>query len=147
MNTPTRLNLSPGHWLLLLGCAALALSAGCVTPPGPFPALETTKFTLENTDRFVALDQAMQHVVTCTGLQEIPLADGRLEVVANVKNRENRRVQVQINCVFKDEQGFATGDETPFQNLSLAENSTEAVRFTATNALAKKYTIRVRQPR
>ena len=67
--------------------------------------------------------------------------------MANVKNRENRRLQVQINCVFKDAQGFTTGDETPFQNLVLAENSTATVRFTAMNALAKRYTIRVRQAR
>ena len=67
--------------------------------------------------------------------------------MANVKNRENRRIQVQANCVFKDDQGFSTGDETPFQTLILAENSTEAVHFTAMNTLAKKYTIRVRQAR
>ena len=75
------------------------------------------------------------------------LPDGRLEVIANVKNREARRIQVQANCVFKDEQGFSTGDETPFQNLILAENSTEAVRFTSMNTNARKYTIRVRQAR
>jgi hypothetical protein len=68
-------------------------------------------------------------------------------VVANVKNRESRRIQVQVNCVFKDEQGFSTGDETPWQTLILSENSTEAVRFTAMNPLAKKYTVRVRQAR
>jgi hypothetical protein len=133
--------------LLFAAAAGLALFAGCVTEPGPFPPLDTTKFTLENTDRFVLLDQPAQRSVTCTGLQERALADGRLEVVANVKNRENRRIQVQVNCVFKDDQGFATGDETPFQTLILAENSTEAVRFTAMNIAAKKYTIRVRQAR
>ena len=134
--------------LLLPAAAALALFAGCATAePGPFPPHDTTKYTLENTDRFVALDKPVQFSVTCTGLQERVLADGRLEVVANVKNRENRRLQVQVDCVFKDDQGFSTGDETPFQTLILAENSTEAVRFTAMNALAKKYTVRVRQAR
>jgi len=64
-----------------------------------------------------------------------------------VKNREGRRIQVQVNCVFKDEQGFSTGDETPFQNLALSAHSTEAMRFTAVNGLAKKYTIRVREAR
>jgi len=49
--------------------------------------------------------------------------------------------------VFKDELNAATGDETPFQTLILTENSTEAVRFTAMNSAAKKYTIRVRQAR
>src|SRR2546423_1592086 len=133
--------------LVLTASVALAFSVGCTTAPGPFQALDTTKFTLENTDRFVLLDQPAQYSVTCTGLQERWLGDGRLEVVANVKNRENRRLQVQINCVFKDEQGFSTGDETPFQTLILAENSTEAVRFTAMNTAAKKYTVRVRQAR
>jgi uncharacterized protein YcfL len=132
---------------LLVSAAALALCAGCATQTGPFAPLDTTKFTLENTDRFVLLDQPAQNSVTCTGLQEIPLADGRLEVVANVKNRENRRIQVQINCVFKDAQGFSTGDETPWQTLILSEFATEAVRFTAMNPQAKKYTVRVRQAR
>jgi len=139
------MNIKPLH--LVLACVALALSVGCAQQTGPFPTLDTTKFTLENTDRFVLLDQPTQYSVTCTGLQEIPLPDGRLEVVANVKNRENRRIQIQVNCVFKDEQGFSTGDETPFQTVILTENATEAVRFTAMNTLAKKYTIRVRQAR
>ena len=140
--------MKPKPAILSLTLATLALLAGCTTAePGPFRPLDTTKFTLENSDKFVLLDEPAQYSVTCTGLQERTLADGRLEIVANVKNRESRRIQVQINCVFKDEQGFSTSDETPFQTLILAENSTEAVRFTAMNTLAKKYTVRVRQAR
>lgn len=140
MNTQHRL-------AALVISAGLTLLAGCATEPGPFTPQDTTKYTVENTEKFVLLDKPTQYSVTCTGLQERNLPDGRLEVVANVKNRENRRIQVQINCVFKDEQGFTAGDETPFQTLVLAENSTEAVRFTAMNAQAKRYTIRVRQAR
>jgi len=132
---------------LLGSLVAFALVAGCAVTPGPYPALDTTKFTLENTEKFVLLDPGAQYSVTCTGLQERMLGDGRLEVVANVKNRENRRIQVQVNCVFKDEQGFSTGDETPFETLILTENATEAVRFTAMNTNARKYTVRVRQAR
>ena len=130
----------------LIGLVVLALTAGCATQPGPFAPLDTTKFTLENTEKFVLLDQPTQYSVTCTGLQE-STPNGRLEVVANVKNRESRRIQVQVNCVFKDEQGFSTGDETPWQTLILSENSTEAVRFIAMNTQARKYTVRVRQAR
>jgi hypothetical protein len=126
--------------------ALLALSSGCVAT-GPYAPLDTTKFTLEYTERFVVLDEPALHSVTCTGLQQRTLYDGRLEVVANFKNRESRRTEVQVNCVFKDDQGFSTGDETPFQTVILAENSTEAVRFTAMNNLAKTYTVRVRQAR
>lgn len=132
---------------LLVSMLALAALSGCATRTGPFPPLDTTKFTLENTERFVLLDEPTQKSITCTGLQEIPLTDGRLEVVANVKNRESRRLEVQVNCVFKDAQGFSTGDETPWQTLILSEFATEAVRFTAMNPQAKKYTVRVRQAR
>ena len=130
-----------------LATVVLALLAGCATEPGPFTPQDTTKYTVENTEKFVLLDKPTQVSVTCTGLQERLLPDGRLEVVANVKNKENRRIQVQIQCVFKDEQRVSTGDETAWQTLILAENSTEAVRFTAMNSQAKTYEIRVRQAR
>jgi hypothetical protein len=134
-------------YLLLLAVSGIVLLGGCATEPGPHAPQDTTKYTLENTERFVLLNKAAQNSITCTGLQERALADERLEVVANIKNRENRRVQVQVNCVFKDAQGFSTGDETPFQTLILSENATEAVRFTSMNNLAKKYTVRVREAR
>lgn len=140
MNTTHRLSV-------LTAVAGLILLGGCATEPGPFTPQDTTKYTVENTEKFVLLDKPTQYSITCTGLQERTLPDGRLEVVANVKNRENRRLQVQIGCVFKDEQGFSTGDESPYQTLILAENSTEAVHFTAMNTLAKRYTIRARQAR
>ena len=130
-----------------LATVVLALLAGCATEPGPFTPQDTTKYTVENTEKFVLLDKPTQVSVTCTGLQERLLPDGRLEVVANVKNREARRIQVQIQCVFKDEQRVSTGDETAWQTLILAENSTEAMRFTAMNPQAKTYEIRVRQAR
>jgi uncharacterized protein YcfL len=132
--------------LLLPLVVAFALVTGCKTP-GPFTAQDTTKYTLENTESFVLMDKKVQYSVTSTGLQQRTTPEGRLEVVANIKNRENRRIQVQVSCVFKDESGFSTGDETPWQTLILGENVTEAVRFTAMNAQAKKYTVRVRQAR
>ena len=68
------------------------------------------------------------------------------EVVANIKNRENRRIQVQIQCEFKDAQGFAT-DSPPWENLILTENSTDTKSFVSLNDKAKRYTVRVRQAR
>ena len=101
----------------------------------------------ENREPVVLLDPGVQYSVTCSGVQEQTLPDGRLEVVAHLRNRENRRIEVQANCVFKDQNGFSTGDETPFVMVILTENATEDVKFDSMNALAKKYTIRVRQAR
>lgn len=132
---------------LSIAVGALAFFAGCATEPGPFAPQDTTKYTLENTEAFVLMDKQVQYSVTSTGIQYRNLPDGRLEVTANIKNRENRRIQVQVGCVFKNEEGFSTGDETPWQTLILGENTTEAVTFTSMNSQARKYTIRVRQAR
>ena len=56
-------------------------------------------------------------------------------------------IDLRKAALFKDAQGFSTGDETPWQTLILSEYATEAVRFTAMNNQAKKYTVRVRQAR
>jgi uncharacterized protein YcfL len=132
---------------LSLAAVTLALLAGCASEPGPFAPQDTTKYTLENTDAFVLMDKQVQYSVTSTGIQYRNLPDGRLEITANIKNRENRRIQVQVDCVFKNEDGSTTGDETPWQTLILGENTTEAVTFTSMNNQARKYTIRVRQAR
>jgi hypothetical protein len=134
-------------FLFLALLAGLLGFSGCQTTPGPYAPQDTTRYTVENTEKFVLMDRPTQVSITCTGLQERVLPDGRLEVVANVKNREDRRIQVQIQCVFKDEQNVSTGDETPWENLILTEYSTQAVRFVSMNNLAHRYTIRVRQAR
>ena len=117
--------------LPILAAVFACLLAGCQTEPGPLLPQETTKYSIESTEKFVLMDRPTQVSVTCTGLQERRTDDGRLEIVANVRNRENRRIQVQVRCVFKDTNGFSTGDETPWQTLILGEGATEAVPFTA----------------
>lgn len=131
----------------LLAGTALAGLAGCITNPVAPTALESTKYNIESTEKLTLLDRAVQGTVACTGLQERMLPDGRLEVVAMVKNRQEQVIKVQLNCVFKDTQGFSIGDETAFQTVTLAPGATEAVRFTAATSAAKKYTVRVRQAR
>lgn len=127
----------------LAAALGATLMAGC--HGGAYSPRNTTKYDLENKEPFVLLDRMVRRSVTCSVIQQGAKEDGRLEVVANIRNRETRRIQVQVNCVFKDEQGFPTGDETPFQTLILTENAQEGVRFVAMNNQARKYTIRVRQ--
>ena len=93
------------------------------------------------------LDPGVQYSVTRGDLNQRTLEDGRLEIIVQLRNRENRRIEVQANCVFKDQNGFVIGDETPFQTVILSENATEQLRFVSANDQARKYTIRVRQAR
>ena len=126
---------------------AVLLLAGCQAVPGSFRLQETAKYSIENTGKFAPLDPATSAAVVCTGLQEHTGRDGRLEVVANVMNRGSGRREVQVRCVFKDANGFSTGDETAWQLLQLGEDATEAVRFVSLNNRARLYTVAVRVPR
>ena len=134
---------------ILMAGEALLLIAGCSSTHDKGPYLPQTPKTpaYEGKEPVVLLDPGVQYSVTCSGIQEQTLPDGRLQVIAQLRNRENRRIEVQANCVFKDQNGFTTSDETPFVMVILTENATEDVKFVSMNNLAKKYTIRVRQAR
>ncbi len=130
-------------------CAAVLFSAaGCKSHEGAYAPVNAQSHDYEKTSNFVLLDSGAQRSVTSgSSIQTATLPDGRLRVMAPIRNRENRRIQVQVNCVFKDAQGFSTGDETAWQTLFLDENATEGVQFTSMNDKAKNFTIRVRQAR
>ena len=132
---------------LMLVTALLLLVGGCARHEGAYAPVHKPNADLENQAKFVLLDSATRDSVTSSGLQERFLEDGRLEVIANVRNRLNRRIEVQINCVFKDARGFPVQDDVPFRTLILTENAQEGVRFVSAVPGAETYTIRVRQAR
>jgi len=124
--------------------AAAAVFAGCQSSGGAYLPKETSKYNYEDSDQLVLMDAMVQRSVTSPGIQQTRLPDGRLEVAANLRNREGRRIQVQAQCEFKDGQGF-TIDSTPWTTVILTERAQETVRFTSMNDKALRYTIRVRQ--
>ena len=132
--------------IIALGATLLA---GCSSShdQGPYLPQQSKTPAYENTERLVLLDPGVQYSVTSSGTFEQTLPDGRLEIIVQLRNRENRRLEVQANCVFKDAGGVIVGDETPFETVILTENATEQVKFISANGLAKKYTVRVRQAR
>jgi hypothetical protein len=133
---------------ILAAGGTVLLAVGCSTyDKGPYLPQNSKTPAYEGKEPVVLLDPDVQYSVTCSGIQEQTLPDGRLEVVAHLRNRENRRIEVQAGCIFKDQNAFSTSDETPFVTVILTENSTEDVKFTSMNSAAKKYTIRVRQAR
>ncbi len=132
----------------LLVFAALVLLAGCVTPPSPTPpapAPAPAEAVATTQETFVPLDQAARDAVICPAQQARVLADGRLEVAADLRNRAGHAIEVQIQCVFKDAAGFLINDSTPWRKLSLADGATETVRFTARDGRAVRYAICVRK--
>jgi hypothetical protein len=134
------LSLSVLGGLLFTGCESTPKDTGGYVP------INTTINDAENHLQVVLLDKRVQVSVTCTGIYQKTLPDGRLDVVANIRNREERRIQVQVNCVFKDDFGAPTeGEEAPFRDLILTENAQEPVHFVSLNDKARRYTIRIRE--
>ncbi len=139
---------APAAAFAILTTAGLLSLAGCSSNPdtGALIPADVGKHAQERDAKFVLMDPGAQYSVTCEGLQEGRTTDGRLEVAAMVRNKENRRIEVQIQCVFKDASGFAV-DETPWTTLILTENGMETARYTALSPQAVAYTVRVRQAR
>lgn len=141
---------NPKLLLAPLSAAMLAL-AGCASEHeqdrGPYLAQNVQPPVNENIEQFVLMDPGVQYSVTRGTISQRTLEDGRLEVVAQIRNRENRRIEVQVQCVFKDQDSVGIGDETPWQTLILTESATEPMRFVSANDKARRFTIRVRQAR
>jgi Protein of unknown function (DUF1425) len=139
---------------LLTGCARTGEKIGGVSRAistgqagGAYPARNGGKYDYENREQFVTMNFRAQRSVTASGLMTRPLEDGRLEVAGNLRNRLNRRIEIQVQCIFKDLAGFSTGDETPWQTLILTENGQETVKFASMNDKARNFTIRAREAR
>jgi uncharacterized protein YcfL len=134
-----KLSLFAAAGIFLAGCAAQHDAIGYVP-------LSTTVNDLENHELVVLLDSKLQYSVTCDDIQQRSTPDGRLELTATIRNHENRPLQLQMDCVFKDDQGYPSdGQESSIQSLVLAENAREPVHFVALNAMARRYTIRIRE--
>jgi hypothetical protein len=135
-------------FLLATLASGLLWGAGCASThdQGPYLPVNTKINDLESVANVVLLDRAVQYSVACPSIQETRLPDGRLQVIANLRNRESRRIQVQTDCEFKDAQGFSV-DKSPFVNVFLDENAQTAVRFESMTAKAVRYTVHVRQAR
>ena len=138
---------------LLTACRPVGEAVGSTTHSlvtghegGAYTARNTDRYNVEQTSKVALMDYRVQRSVTYNGLLEHPLEDGRLEVGINLRNRLSRRIQVQVQCVFKDLSGFAV-DETPWRDVIFTENSQETLRFVSMNDKAKGYTIRVREAR
>ena len=114
---------------------------------GAYIPENVSKFNYEDSEPVLLLEERLQRRVTCEGIEKIQRPEGRLEIKANFRNRTGRRLEVQVNCVFKDEQGFSNGDETAFQTIILTENAQETTSFLSMNDKARRFTIRMREPR
>jgi uncharacterized protein YcfL len=117
-----------------------ALLAGCAPAKGkkPFWARDY----IEDKETFVHLDSGLEGSLRLVDEATDKTGDGRLIVKAKLMNRYTTTLRVQIQTVFKDEQGFPTGDETNWELILIPAKAYYYYEAKAMNTKAKKYTIR-----
>ncbi len=133
------------NWKLTTSLAALGLALGCSTHKGAYVPVTEPQAAAENTSTVVLLNEKMYELVAVEGQMAKYSDDGRLQVFANLRNRKEHRLSVQVQTVFKDENGYPTGDETAWETIIIPELSQHSYQSIAQNSKARRYTIRVRE--
>lgn len=151
MNSPTMratlANLLSGRSRRLAVVGAVLLSvalAGCAGP-AQTPAVTATRYTLADTAKVALLDATVRQAVECTGLQVSRRADGRMEVIASLKNLGRPTLAVRVSAIFSGPMGEASAGETAWHRLTLEGNNTVVARFVSRDARAADFVVRVRQ--
>lgn len=136
---------------VLICIAAVAVLAGLAScarrvEPGPYKAVTYSPSSIETTDTLVLMDKDLQAMISVDGQRAGYLPDGRLKAETNIRNMLPQPLTVQVQTLFRDDAGMASGDATAWQNLLLNGNATETYSAVALNAQSTRYTIRIRLP-
>jgi uncharacterized protein YcfL len=133
------------NWKLTAALAALGLALGCETHRGAYVPETVPQAAAENYNTVVLLSEKLAESIAVEGQQAKYSDDGRLQVYANLRNRVEKRLRVQVQTVFKDENGFSTGDETAWETIMIPALSQHTYQTIAQNSKARRYTIRVKR--
>lgn len=122
--------------------SCIVIFSGCAHHEGARATKNPEAFTQELSMNVALMDKQVQRSVKAAGgIKIIQRADGRLDVFANIMNRESRRIQIQVQCVFQDENGFSVDDTTPWENVIMTENAIKRLNYTSLSAKAKNFVL------
>ncbi len=123
----------------------MILFAACASR-GPYvPKSEAP--SIEDTYHAVLLDKSLKKRIAIDHIGCQKTLNDRLEVFANIRNRKKGDIQVQVQTIFKDMNGFSIGEDSAWHTIFLTSNETETYRIVSRSQTAKDYTIRIREVR
>ncbi|MBF0217780.1 MAG: hypothetical protein HQL30_12405 [Candidatus Omnitrophica bacterium] len=129
-------------YLFFLPVSAFILS-GCATVPDK-PIREKTDHGLyENTEPVLMLDKKIRKFLYHIEDSSSRTEDGRLTVSSKFINKTKGKLEVQIQTVFKDENGEMT-DQTNWELVLVPSGSYYYYKAASLNSKAKDYTIKCR---
>jgi uncharacterized protein YcfL len=127
-------------FLLLLA----VLIAGCASVPakGIKPLKESQLY--EETQTFVYLNKGLNKQLMLVDQAVSFTEDGRLVVKAKLFNKLPQDLRVQIQTVFKDQDGYPSGDETNWELIIVPHNAYYYYEAKAMNVKGRNYVSRCR---
>jgi len=128
--------------VMMIACCTLFTA--CET--GPYPALKHG-IGLEETETLVLLDKELQKAISVDVQRSSYSPEGRLQAEANIRNRLDTNLNLQLQTMFKDSANISSGDETAWRTIILPPYATETYSAVAMNDRSDRYTIRVRLER
>jgi len=128
--------------LLLL--VLVSLIAGCNSVPAKGIAPIKASQLYEETETFVYLDKGLNKQLMLVDQATSSTEDARLIVKAKLFNKLAQDLRVQLQTIFKDANGYPTGDETNWELVVIPHNAYYYYDVTAMNAKAAKYVTRCR---
>lgn len=118
--------------------------AGCAGVPakGIKPIKESQLY--EETETFVYLSKGMNKRLLLSDQLVSATEDGRLVVKAKLFNKLSENLRVQFQTIFKDKDGYPTGDQTNWELVVIPHNAYYYYEVKAMNTKAEKYVTRCR---
>lgn len=136
-------------WSVFKFAIAVVLLSGCAA--GPYHNIPfDIKQDKERNLKVVVLDKDLDNQFSSKRIvilaQKTELTeDNRLKVYCEIRNMKEKMLKVQIQTVFRDEQGFQIGDDTNWELILIPGYATYAYKTAAFSSKAKDYTIRIRK--
>lgn len=128
--------------ILLLLLAGLI--AGCAGVPAKGVKPMKASQLYEETETFVYLSKGLNKRFLLSDQLVSATEDGRLVVKAKLFNKLPENLRVQFQTIFKDKDGYPTGDETNWELVVIPHNAYYYYEVKAMNTKAAKYVTRCR---
>ena len=131
---------------LCLTAVCVVMLAGCAHE-GPLPGQSITRgrnLDVERNQQFVLMDQVLKNKFSFEQPVLREVANGRLEVIVDIRNRTNYNQSVDASMAWRDAQNVVI-DETAWTRLIFGANQTVTYRTTSISNQAINFTVRLRE--
>lgn len=119
---------------------------GCASVPS-VPSHDSTTPEASGA-KVVLLDEGLRDMLAVDKVRSGLSGNKLLVVEADLRNRTGRDLEVQVQTLYRDENGnplyYQNGNETAWTSFVISASSTTPYRSQALSPLAKQFTIRIR---